>query len=304
MTQKSFDMADSVTVAFDTNLMTLPLDDIIPTRVIPASVSASSKYQQILSSIREIGVIEPLVVTQDKSDNRYYLLDGHMRWHALKSLELTSADCLLSTDDEAFTYNKHVNRLAPIQEHRMIVKAVERGVSEAKIARPLNLDVKSIIAKRNLLTGICDEAADLLKDKIIAGGVFAVLKRMIPMRQIEAATLMNDANNYGITYAKAILGGTPKEQLKDPSKPKQIKGLDPERMARMEAEMTSLQREYRLIEEGYGIDVLNLTLAKGYLTSLLENKRIAKYLGNHHPDILQEFEKIAEITSLNEGAAT
>ena len=29
----------------------------------------------------------------------------------------TEVTCLISTDDEAFTYNKRVNRLAIIQEH-------------------------------------------------------------------------------------------------------------------------------------------------------------------------------------------
>jgi hypothetical protein len=38
----------------------------------------------------------------------------------------------VSTDDEAFTYNKRISRIAPIQEHRMILKAIERGVSGGK----------------------------------------------------------------------------------------------------------------------------------------------------------------------------
>ena len=42
----------------------------------------------------------------------------------------TEVVCLVSTDDEAFTYNKRVNRLAIIQEHKMILKAIERGASE------------------------------------------------------------------------------------------------------------------------------------------------------------------------------
>lgn len=48
---------------------------------------------------------------------------------AVSSLKTTAA-CLASTDDEAFTYNKRISRLAPIQEHRMILKAIERGVPE------------------------------------------------------------------------------------------------------------------------------------------------------------------------------
>src|SRR3546814_11234388 len=82
------------------------------------------------------------------------------------------------SDDEAFTYNKRVNRLAIIQAHRMILKALERGASEERIARALNVDVGSIKRKRRLLDGICPEAADLLKDQHIALNAFWELKKM------------------------------------------------------------------------------------------------------------------------------
>ena len=60
--------------------------------------------------------------------------------------------CLISTEDEAFTYNKRINRLAIIQEHRMIIKAIERGVPEERIAKALNVDVASIKRKRGCST--------------------------------------------------------------------------------------------------------------------------------------------------------
>jgi len=72
-------------------------------------------------------------------------------------MDETDVTCLVSTDDEAFTYNKRVNRIAIIQEHRMILKAVERGVPEERIAKALNVDVRSIVLKRRLLDGICAE---------------------------------------------------------------------------------------------------------------------------------------------------
>lgn len=81
----------------------------------------------IISSIREIGLTKFPVITL-KHDG-YYLLDGHLRVHALKMLDIQNVDRLVSTDDEAFTYNNHVNRLSNVQEHRMIAKAIERGVS-------------------------------------------------------------------------------------------------------------------------------------------------------------------------------
>jgi hypothetical protein len=42
---------------------------------------------------------------------------------------------LISTDDEAFTYNNRVNSIAIIQEHKMILKAIENGVSEERIGK-------------------------------------------------------------------------------------------------------------------------------------------------------------------------
>ncbi len=247
-----------------------------------------------------VGVIEPPVVGRDpQMNNRFILLDGHMRIEALKELGETEVTCLISTDDEAFTYNKHINRLSTVQEHRMILRAIKRGVPEAKIAAALNIDVRSIATRRDLLNGICSEAADLLKDKIVPIITFSLLKRMKSLRQIEAATLMNDSGVYSRAYASALLAATPKDQLAEPDKPKKIAGLDEEQMARMESEMESLQREYRLIEENYGRDVLNLTLAKGYLSSLLGNAKVLRYLSLHHDEILKQFHKIADITSLS-----
>jgi len=48
------------------------------------------------------------------------LLDGHLRLEALKALGAKEALCLVSTDDQGFTYNRQINRLTPIQEHKMI----------------------------------------------------------------------------------------------------------------------------------------------------------------------------------------
>ena len=58
----------------------------------------------------------------------------------------------------------------------MIVKAIERGVSEEKLAKALNLDIKRIKTKRTLLDGVCPEVAEMLKDKSVDAAVFALLR--------------------------------------------------------------------------------------------------------------------------------
>ena len=198
-------------------------------------------------------------------------------------------------NDEAFTYNKRVNRLAMIQEHRMILKAVERGVPEERIAKALNVDVQSIVRKRRLLEGICPEVADILKDKHLGIYAFTELRKMVPLRQIEAAELMVAMNKYTISYAKSLLAATPQSQLVEADKPKHLRGLSDEQVALMERELVSLEREFRIAEKSYGTDHLDLVLANGYLGKLLGNARVVRYLAQHHSDILAEFQRLAEI---------
>ena len=286
----------SVKAAFEGVAVQLAIADIQPLRLVTAAVKGSVKYAQITASIREVGIIEPPVVARDRSTpGKYLLLDGHLRLEALKDSGTSEAVCIVATDDEAFTYNKRVNRIAIIQEHRMILKAIERGASEERIAKALNIDVKTLQHKKRLLTGICSEAVELLKDRHVPGAVFWLFKKMTALRQIEAADLMVAMNKYTLSYARSLLAATPQDQLLEKPKSKLIAGLTPEQMGLMERESANLDREFKMAEQSYGADHLDLVLAKGYLGKLLGNARVVRYLAQHHQEILSEFQKVAEM---------
>ena len=283
-----------VTMAFEKTELRIAIADIQPLKLVSDAAKKTRKYARIAASTREVGIVEPPIVARDRSEpGKYLLLDGHLRIEVLKDMGETDVVCLISTDDEAFTYNKHVNRIAPIQEHRMILKAVEQGVSEERIARALNVDVQSIRRKRHLLDGICAEVAEILKDKHIAIQTFTELKKMMPLRQIEAAELMVAMNKYTISYAKSLLAATPQSQLVESTKPKRVKGLNEEQIALMERESVNLEREFKIAEKSYGTDHLDLVLTSGYLGKLIGNARVVRYLAQHHREILAEFQKIA-----------
>lgn len=287
---------EAVTLGFESDCVTVPVKAVLPVRTLGASVKSSRKYRQITASIKEVGLVEPPVVSRSPDqDGSYLLLDGHIRIEVLKDLGIEQVECLVSTDDEAFTYNKRISRLAPIQEHRMIRKAIERGVSGEKIALALDLNPRTIVRKARLLDGICEEAVGILKDKPCTMVVFETLRKMKTLRQIEAAELMANANNYSVAYISAILAGTPQAQLADTTKPKKMKGITPEAMARMERELARLQEGITSIQDSYGRDHLQLTVIKGYLGKLLGNARIVRYLMQHRPEFLAEFQAIAEM---------
>jgi hypothetical protein len=306
MTGHEGQKAKTVKLAFEREAVRLTLDQIIPLKTMRPGTKEGKKYTQIVSSVRAIGLVEAPVVTPDKRRNgSYFLLDGHLRIEALKDLGVNAVECLVSTDDEAYTYNKRLNRLAAVQEHRMIVRAVERGVPPERIAEALNLDVATIQRRFRMLDGICPEAVDLLKDTTCPMIVFEIFRQMAPIRQVEAAELMIGQNNFSSLFAKALLAATNEKQLVDPRKRKS-KGTNPftpEQMARMDRELSNLQTQVKSIEESYGVDNLHLTCAKGYVAKLLGNVRVVRWLAQNRQEYLSEFQSIAEIENIGAGKA-
>lgn len=279
--------------------LTVALEQLLPSRKLPMGLEGSKKYQQIKASIESIGLIEPLTIgPRDKVTGRHVLLDGHSRVHAMKQLGFYNAPCLVALDDESYTYNNRVNRLSTIQEHLMIRRAVERGVTPERIAKDLKVDVSHVHKKLNLLDGICAEAAGLLKDQRFSPNLGAVIRKMKPTRQIECVELMVAANNVTTTYANALLAATPAEMLLNERKPKKLAGVSAEQMAKMEKEMGNLQGQYKSIEHSYGQDVLNLVLAKGYLKTLLDNQAVFRFLSVRQPEVLREFSSLVEVEAL------
>lgn len=294
------DKPQPVTIAFERETRRIPLSDITPLRLVTDAMMKSQKYEQIRASVLVGGLVELPAVVRDRSEHgKYLLLDGHLRFAALQETGATEVECLIATDDEAYTYNKRINRLAIIQEHQMILNAVERGVPEEVIAKVLNVNVANIRMKRRLLTGICSEAVELLKDKHVPMNAFTELRKMKPLRQIEAAQLMVAMNKYSIAYAKSLVGATPPSQLVEGAGPKNVRGLTDEQIALMEQESEKLDREFRLLEETYGDDHLELVIATGYVKRLIENAKVVRHMAQHYPELLMEFQKITEPNSVS-----
>ncbi|MBE7183808.1 MAG: ParB N-terminal domain-containing protein [Methylobacterium mesophilicum] len=295
------DQPSGVVVGFERATVVVPLGGLVATRSFRPGVKQSKKYAQILASARLIGLVEPPVVRPDAQEpSRFYLLDGHLRVEALKDLGQTEVECLISTDDEAYTYNKRINRLSAVQEHKMIVRAVELGVSEELIAEALDLKVEAIQRKFRLLDNICPQAVELLKATECPAKVFEVLRRMSNARQVEAAQLMIGQNNFSVMFAKALLMATPEIHLVDPRKkrPGGEAAINAEQIAKMGSELANLQMQVRAVEDTYGLDNLHLTVAKGYVAKLLSNPRVVRWINTHRQEYLSEFQQVAEIETL------
>jgi hypothetical protein len=289
---------------FDPMMIEVTLDCIHPLVPIRDKVFETAKFRTILSSIRELGVIEPLAVHPSRElDGHYDLLDGRLRLEALKQLGHKSARCMVSLDDESFTFNRQITRIASVQEHRMIRAALAKGASEERIAQVLNIDVKRVREKAHLLDGIAPEVARMLRDRQVIPAVFAILRKMKPLRQIEAVEMMNAANKFTKPYADMILVTTRPDALTDKARPKRQDEISPEDIARMEAEMERLQQDSSAVEDTIGETMLSLVVAKGFITRLLRNENIHGHLKRYHEDLLSSVVSTLEAISADNRAS-
>jgi ParB-like chromosome segregation protein Spo0J len=288
--------AGEVKAAFEITPVILGLDELHTTRPLPTTATSSRKFLQILASIATVGLVEPLVVVRaDNEVSPYRVLDGRLRLEALRRLGISDVTCLIATDDEPYTYNKHINRLTPAQDARMISRVIEQGVSRDRIASVLGVDAETVQRRARLLDGICPEAASLLGDKVCPGTTFATLKQMMPVRQIEAAELMCGQGNFSSTFAKAILAATPDAQLRaSPSPSTRMEGDVAAQLARLESELASLQANAVHIDQQYGIDHLHLAVSTTYVARLMSNETVSSWLSDRYPEIAAQFQSIAK----------
>jgi hypothetical protein len=296
-------MPGQVKRGFEPDTIMIPLKAMLPTKAMPRFVKRSSKYKRLSSSIAQVGVIEPLVVHW-KPDNkgRYLLLDGHKKRMILLAQGQKEEVCLLSRDDEAFTYNKRVNHVSNMQEHLMIMRAVERGVPEARIAEVLNVKLEYIKRRKGLLRQICPEVVDALRDQEVNPVTFDVLRKMKPRRQIEACQLMKSAGNFSSAYGKALLAASRDSDLAKTLERKPAGPTTCADLALMERELKTVQNDFTAIESSYGENVLHLVIGTRYLSRLIGNRRIARYLDENHPEILKGFGAIVSAASLEDVA--
>ncbi|EEA00042.1 RepB plasmid partition [Burkholderia sp. H160] len=233
--------AHPLKVAFECQPVVLLLNALESSRPLPHTATSSIKFLQILASVATVGLVEPpIVVRVEGSDDRFRILDGRLRIEALRRLGVNEATCLIATDDEAYTYNKHISRLTSAQDARMIAKAIEHGVPRERIASVLGIEVKTVKRRATLLDGISDEAAALLADKACPATTFKELKLMKPSRQMEAVELMCGQGNFTSAFARAIVAATPPERLECGvrSRGKRSEEVS-EQLAHLERELTS-----------------------------------------------------------------
>ena len=166
------------------------------------------EYDRILASLRAVGLIKPLVVYPDGDE--YVILDGVQRYRALLEMGVEVVPCLVGGQREAFTGNRMVNRVSPIQERRMIERSLEE-LDPAAIGAALGIAHIGYRLKGTLLKRLHPDVAAAFDQGQLTRACATELTHVKPQRQREPAGEGGTpwASGRGSTSSARSCGGTP-----------------------------------------------------------------------------------------------
>ncbi|HEU5090678.1 MAG TPA: ParB/RepB/Spo0J family partition protein, partial [Roseiflexaceae bacterium] len=164
------------------SLREVPIEQIHPNPRQPRTEFEEQALLDLASSIKEHGVIQPLVVSQT-SPGRYELIAGERRWRAARQAGLAQVPILVREAapqqilELALIENVQRADLNALEEARAYqTLADEFGLSDNEIARRLGKTSREAIANtRRLLQLVPEAQAAVLRGTITAGHGRALL---------------------------------------------------------------------------------------------------------------------------------
>ncbi|HEY2343477.1 MAG TPA: ParB/RepB/Spo0J family partition protein, partial [Chthoniobacteraceae bacterium] len=132
------------------------LDQIIPTPLQPRTVFRDDNLQELVDSIKEHGIIQPLICR--KNGDKFELIAGERRWRAAQRVGLKEAPVILraASDQDvlelALIENLQREDLNPIEEAKAFAKlAHDFGLRQEEIAQKVGKSRASIANAMRLL---------------------------------------------------------------------------------------------------------------------------------------------------------
>ena len=172
-----------------------PIEQILPGDNQPRKVFDSDRLSELAGSIKELGVLEPLIVRAD-GDGRYQLVAGERRWRAAQKAGLHEVPVVirdvsdLQAIEMALVENLQREDLNPIEQAVAMSGLVEEhGYTQEQLARRLSKD-RSTVANTLRLLRLPDLARQALAGGAISAGHARALLGLDTPEAMEQALAM------------------------------------------------------------------------------------------------------------------
>ena len=180
-------MFDAISETTESGPTEIPIDRIDPNPDQPRRVFETAQLQTLADSIRQHGVIQPIVVR--RVQDRFELVVGERRWRATREAGLTSIPAVIAevdADDRlALALIENIQRrdLNPIELAQAFRSLAEIGATQEEIGHRVGLERSTIANHLRLLELPREFQQDVEEGRLSAGHAKALLGVANPERR-------------------------------------------------------------------------------------------------------------------------
>ncbi len=262
--------------AGDSGLLELPIDDIKPNLNQPRKEFDEDRISELADSIREVGVLQPLLVR--KLDDHYELIAGERRFRASRVAGLEKVPCRLTeaSDERSFEMaiieNLQREDLNPLEEAKAFRSLIEQfDLSQQEAARRVGKQRSTVANALRLLHLPKDIQEDVEKELLSPGHARAILSLEDAPKQ-RALRNAIVSKSMSVRQAETEAKRLAKSGDKAPKKPKKSR----------DSQLEDLQERFT-VKLGLPVKIQASSAKKGKVTiqfqSLDEFDRISEWFG-------------------------
>lgn len=140
----------------ESSVLQVPIEDIIPNRFQPRLTFDDRGLEELASSIKQHGIIQPLVLR--RVNDKYEIIAGERRYKAATLAGLTTVPAIISNIDDnqsaevAIVENVQRRNLTPIEEARSYKNLLDKGyLTQSELAKKMGISQSAIANKLRLL---------------------------------------------------------------------------------------------------------------------------------------------------------
>ena len=198
----------------ETKTNKLLLSDIVPNKYQPRKNFDEENLQDLTDSIRERGVIQPIIVRVTNSDNsKYEIIAGERRWLAARKAGLHNIPVVVTEADDlkslefAIVENVQRHDLNPLEEAQGYKRLIDEfSYDQEKVSKFIGKS-RSYITNSLRLLNLPSEILSMVKDKKLSAGHAKILVGLdnaifIANKIIEKKLSVRQAENFVKIFKK------------------------------------------------------------------------------------------------------
>jgi len=202
------DIMGSIEEDRNNNVESIHIERIVPNRYQPRQVFEPSKIHELAESIKEHGLLQPIVVRPIEED-MFEIIAGERRFRAMQSLNMSQADVIIrDMDDEetavvALIENIQRENLSVVEEAEAYKKLLEIGdTTQSELAKSVGKS-QSFIANKLRLLKLAPKVLERLREsKITERHARAMLSLSEEDQEILVETVISQKLNVKQTEAR------------------------------------------------------------------------------------------------------